>query len=69
MDTIWVLVANQAEAGIYSTPRLRGPLTLEDTLTNEIARAHRRDVETDAPRARYMIVSAPRVTAWSPTSA
>ena len=49
MGTIWVLVANQAEASIYSTPRLRGPLTLEDTLVNDVARVHVRDLESDSP--------------------
>ncbi len=49
VGTIWVLVANQAEAEIYSMQRLRGPLTPETTLTNEIGKAHLQDLVSDAP--------------------
>ena len=49
MNTIWVLVANQAEARIYSAPRLPGSLTLVYTLLNEDGSAHTRDLVSDAP--------------------
>jgi protein required for attachment to host cells len=49
MSTIWILVANQAEAQIYSAKRLPGSLTLVGTLTNEEGAAHARDLTSDAP--------------------
>jgi protein required for attachment to host cells len=49
MNTIWILVANQAEARIYSAPRLPGSLTLLYTLLNEEGAAHTRDLVTDGP--------------------
>lgn len=49
MKMIWILVANQAEAQIYSTDRIPGGLELVDTLTHEQGAAHERDLVTDAP--------------------
>ena len=49
MSTIWILVANQAEARIYSADRIPGNLVLIDTLTHEEGAAHARDLTTDAP--------------------
>jgi len=49
MNTIWILVANQAEAQIYSTDRIPGNLVLVDTLKHEEGAAHARDLTSDAP--------------------
>ena len=49
MNTIWVLVGNQAEAQIYSATRLPGSLTLLDTLTHKEGAAHARDLTSDGP--------------------
>ena len=49
MSMIWILVANQAEARIYSAERIPGDLVLIDTLTHEEGAAHARDLTTDAP--------------------
>jgi len=49
MDTIWILVANQAEAQIYSADRIPGNLVLVDTLTHEEGAARARDLTSDAP--------------------
>ncbi len=49
MNMIWILVANQAEAQIYSTRRLPGNLKLVDTLTNEEGAIHTRELISDAP--------------------
>ena len=49
MNTIWILVANQAEAQIYSAPRLPGSLTLVQTLTHAAGTARARDLVSDAP--------------------
>jgi len=49
MNTIWILVANQAEARIYSTDRIPGKLTLVNILTNKEGAAHARDLTSDAP--------------------
>ncbi len=49
MSTIWILVANQAEARIYSADRVPGNLLLVDTLTNEEGAAHTRDLTSDGP--------------------
>lgn len=49
MSTIRILVANQAEARIYSATRIPGNLTLTDTLSNEEGAAHARDLISDAP--------------------
>ena len=46
---IWVLVANQAEAQIYSANRLPGSLTLVHTLRHAQGAAHARDLTSDAP--------------------
>ncbi len=53
MTTTWILVANQAEAQIYSSKQLSGELTLEKTLTNEEGAAHTRDLISDAPGRAY----------------
>lgn len=49
MKRIWILVANQAEAQIYSCKRLPGSLALVATLTHEEGSAHARDLVSDAP--------------------
>ena len=49
MNMIWILVANQAEAQIYSANRLPGGLTLIYTLTHEEGAAHARDLTSDGP--------------------
>jgi len=49
MNTIWILVANQAEAQIYSANRLPGGLTLVRTLSHAEGAAHTRDLTSDAP--------------------
>ena len=49
MNTIWILVANQAEAQIYSAGQIRGNLVLVDTLTHEEGAARARDLNSDAP--------------------
>jgi len=49
MNMIWILVANQAEAQIYSANRIPGDLTLMGTLVHEEGAAHARDLTSDAP--------------------
>jgi protein required for attachment to host cells len=49
MNTIWLLVANQAEAQIYSTGQISGNLTLVYTMKHEEGAAHARDLTSDAP--------------------
>ena len=49
MNMIWILVANQAEAQIYSASRLPGSLTLVQTLQHAEGSAHIRDLTSDAP--------------------
>jgi protein required for attachment to host cells len=46
---IWVLVANQAEARIYSAKRLRGVLTPIATLAHAAGRARSGELLADAP--------------------
>ncbi len=49
MKSIWILVANQAEAQIYASDRLWKNLLLADVLLNEEGAAHPRDLISDAP--------------------
>ncbi len=49
MKSIWILVANQAEAQIYASDRLWKNLQLADVLLNEEGSAHPRDLISDAP--------------------
>ena len=49
MNTIWILVANQAEAQVYSANRLPGGLTLVRTLSHAEGAAHARDLTSDGP--------------------
>ncbi len=49
MNTIWILVASQAEAQIYSANRLPGGLTLVRTLSHAEGAAHARDLTSDGP--------------------
>lgn len=49
MDKIWILVANQAEARIYSADAVPRNLILVDTLTHEEGAAHARDLTSDLP--------------------
>ena len=53
MKTIWILVANQAEAQIYSSNRISGNLVLVDRLTHAEGAAHVRDLTSDAPGRAY----------------
>ena len=49
MKMIWILVANQAEAQIYSSDQMPGNLLLVDVLANKEGTAHPRDLISDAP--------------------
>lgn len=49
MNLTWVLVANQAEAKIYSANQYGGNLTLAHTLNHEEGSAHARDLTSDSP--------------------
>ena len=49
MNKTWVLVANQAEARIYSADRVPGNLTLVETLIHQEGAAHARDLTSDSP--------------------
>lgn len=49
MKTIWILVADQAEARFYATDRVAGNLTLLNVMSNEEGAAHARDLTSDAP--------------------
>jgi len=49
MNMIWILVANQAKAQIYSASRLPGDLTLVYTLTHTEGATHARDLTSDGP--------------------
>ena len=49
MKTNWILVANQAEAQIYSSGQIPKNLMLVDTLVNETGRTLSRDMVSDAP--------------------
>lgn len=49
MKTNWILVANQAEAQIYSSDQLPGSLSLVEVLANKEGTAHPRDLVSDAP--------------------
>ncbi len=49
MKKTWILVANQAEAQIYSSERLPGDLLLVDVLENKEGASHARDLVSDAP--------------------
>jgi protein required for attachment to host cells len=60
MGDIWVLVADSSEARIYAARHMRSPLTLVDTLTHAISRAHARDVLSDAPGRVYDRIGAGR---------
>ena len=49
MNTIWILVANQAEAQIYSADRLPGNIMPVDVLINKEGSVRARDLVSDAP--------------------
>ena len=49
MKMIWILVANQAEAQIYSSGQIRGNLLLVDVLENREGTTHPGDLISDAP--------------------
>jgi len=49
MKRIWILVANQAEAQIYSSDRPPGNLLLVDVLENKEGTSHPGDLVSDAP--------------------
>ncbi len=49
MKTIWVVVANQAEAQIYSSEQVTWDIELLKTLHHEEGAVHARDLVSDAP--------------------
>jgi len=49
MKMNWILVANQAEAQIYSSDQLPGNLLLVDVLANKEGTTHPRELISDAP--------------------
>ena len=49
MNTIWVLVANRAEAQIYSAKRLPGKLILVDSLVDAEGAVRAGELTSDAP--------------------
>ena len=49
MKTIWVIVANQVEAQIYSSQQVAWNIKLFKTLLHEEGAAHARDLVSDAP--------------------
>ena len=49
MKTIWVIVANQAEARIYSSQQIAWDIELVKTLMHEEGAIHLRDLVSDAP--------------------
>lgn len=49
MNTIWILVANQAEAQIYSANRRPGKLILVDSLVDAEGAVRAGDLTSDAP--------------------
>ena len=49
MKMIWILVANQAEAQIYSSGQLPGNLLLVDVLANKEGTTYPRELISDAP--------------------
>ena len=53
MKMMWILVANQAEAQIYSSDRLPGNLSLVEVLGNAEGTARARDLVSDAPGRAY----------------
>ena len=53
MNTIWILVANQAEARFYSANRIPGSLVLKGTMTHAEGAAHARELTSDAPGRSY----------------
>ena len=53
MSTIWILVANQAQAKIYSTSRIPGTLVLMGTLKHPEGAAHAGDLGGHAPGRAY----------------
>lgn len=53
MNTIWILVANQAQAKIYSATRIPGNLVLMGTMKHAEGAAHTRDLISNAPGRAY----------------
>ena len=53
MTMTWILVANQAEAQVFSSDRPMGSLKLIKTLTHEEGMARTRDLVSDAPGRAY----------------
>lgn len=49
MKTIWVIVANQVEAQIYSSQQIAWDIELLKTLIHEEGAIHARDLVSDAP--------------------
>lgn len=49
MKMIWILVANQSEAQIYSSKRLPGNISLVDVLENKEGATPARELVSDAP--------------------
>lgn len=53
MNMTWILVANQAEAQVFSSKQPMRDLKLIKTLTHEEGAAHTRDLVSDAPGRAY----------------
>ncbi|PRY73382.1 host attachment protein [Halomonas ventosae] len=49
MDTIWVVVADQARARLFSASGSRGPLEEVEDLANPEGRLHDQDLNADSP--------------------
>jgi protein required for attachment to host cells len=60
MKKTWILVANQAEAQIYSSDRLPGDLLLVDVLKNKEGATHPRDLVSDAPGRAFNSIGSGR---------
>jgi protein required for attachment to host cells len=53
MNMTWILVANQAEAQVFSSEQPMRDLKLIKTLTHAEGAAHKRDLVSDAPGRAY----------------
>ena len=72
MSDLWVLVANSAEARIYTGKHPRSSLTLLETLQHDASRAPARELISDAPGrvhdrfgpGRHSVESGQRAKTW-----
>lgn len=65
---MWILVANQSEAQIYSSDRLPWNLLLVDGLANKEGAAHSRDLVSDVPGRAFDSIGSGRHAMASNTS-